>query len=153
MLVTPHHSIGDLVLGMHEEDVTAILGQPQERDEEIDPDDNVSIHYTYPQQNLQLTFWGDCDFKLGSITCADPAATLDGKAIVGISESDLTSQHPSFALEDSIDDDDSDDEAGWQNYEDLERELNAWLAEGKVQNISIGPAWQDDEETPIWPTT
>lgn len=144
MIVTPKVSVGDLVLGMSESDVQALLGQPDSRREEADEADDVNIHLEYKDKRLALSFWGDCDFRLGTITVENKAILLDDKKLIGLSEAEFQKTYPDFELAEDLDD-------LWKNYEDTNRELDVWVAEGVVSSFSIGPGWEDDDDTPIWP--
>lgn len=71
--------IDQLVFGMKQKDVTALLGKPNRNYE--DEDENVI--YAYNAQKMRLTFYKDEEFKLGYIVASSPDLELSDVKLIG----------------------------------------------------------------------
>ncbi|WP_374548821.1 hypothetical protein [Flavobacterium sp.] len=90
MKVNLKNGIGDLLFGMKQKDVEAILGKPNKQF--LDDDNNVI--YLYNNQKLRLTFYEDENFRLGYIITSNPEATVLDKKVIGKNIDDVKKSLP-----------------------------------------------------------
>lgn len=79
MIVNLKNGIGDLLFGMKQKDVEAILGKPNKQF--LDEDKNMI--FVYYNEKLRLTFYEDENFRLGYMITSNPEATVLGKKVIG----------------------------------------------------------------------
>lgn len=79
MKINPKNGIDQLLFGMKQKNVIAILGNPDKQFE----DDDSNIIFLYNQDKLRLTFYEDEDFRLGYMITSNPNATLLDKKVMG----------------------------------------------------------------------
>ncbi|KOS08025.1 hypothetical protein AM493_19685 [Flavobacterium akiainvivens] len=79
MKINLKSGIGQLLFGMKEKDVVALLGEPTRRFK----DDEKNTVYQYNDTKLRLTFYADEDFKLGYIIGGAQNLELLGSTAIG----------------------------------------------------------------------
>jgi len=79
MTVNLKNGIDNLLFGMKQKDVEAILGKPNKQF----LDDDKNVIYLYNKEKLRLTFYEDEDFRLGYIITSNPSATVLSHKVIG----------------------------------------------------------------------
>ncbi len=141
--ILPKVGFGNIKLGASRDAVEKLLRLP----DEIELQAELEV-WRY-DETLELTFSAEVDYRLSCITVSNQNASLDGKAVIGLSEEALVEAFPFLTL-------DSDPEApeaenNGKDYICLERELSVWLVDDKVINVSLFPAFDGSGEQPLWP--
>ena len=75
---------GNIKLGMKEADIEEILGEPDDVDEIVYPDGEVSKTYNYDQIGIDLTFESDNENRLSYISFFDEQFHIMEKIRIGI---------------------------------------------------------------------
>ncbi|MBK6362340.1 MAG: hypothetical protein IPL63_08125 [Saprospiraceae bacterium] len=147
--------IGELKFGMTKDQVSSLLGKPDEIenipgiDEEVN-DDLVSWHY----DNLEISLVFDrlYDWKLVSISGSDAFYTLHGRSVVGIPLDEFEDFFENLGIEITNSEDLSDEDN--PNFYLIESEdigLLVWFDEGEAVEFQILPDVAEDGETIMWP--
>ena len=145
--------IGSLKFGITRKEVTAILGEPSEKETiEGDEDMGNSEAWHYDELELSVTFDEDDDWKLSSIAASSPDFTFEGVDLLGLSQEEVMQQIEIMNLgdietEEIVGDEDEDQQVATI----AEVSLNLWFEDGKLSEIQWAPYWDEDEETYIWP--
>lgn len=139
MKINPKIGIDDIKLGMNQNQVKSILGQPSSIEKEKHEESWLYDH------GIELMFQKVDLYLLGSITVTDPAAELDSKSIIGLGEQELLERFPYLALEDDF-------EENGKDYTSSEKELSVWVSEGIVSNVTVFPNYDETGEIPLWPS-
>lgn len=145
--------IGSLKFGITRKKVTAILGEPSEKETiEGDEDMGNSEAWHYDELELSVTFDEDDDWKLSSIAASSPDFTFEGVDLLGLSQEEVMQQIEIMNLgdietEEIVGDEDEDQQVATI----AEVSLNLWFEDGKLSEIQWAPYWDEDEETYIWP--
>ncbi|MBK9255932.1 MAG: hypothetical protein IPM42_10625 [Saprospiraceae bacterium] len=153
--IIPGVGLGDLKFGLTRDEVTAMIGKPDDVenlpgfDEEVN-DQLESWHYD--EHEFSLVFDADYDWRLVSIAVSDPYFQLDGHNIVGMNRETLQMVLDNLGIEVSNEEDISDeDNPDMQLIESEESGLMIWFDEGEVIEIQILPDVDEDGESLIWP--
>jgi hypothetical protein len=88
MKINLKNGIDQLLFGMKQKDVIALLGQPNRNYK--DEDDNVI--FSYNTQKMRLTFYKDEDYRMGYIVASSTEMELFGNKIIGRTISDVKSE-------------------------------------------------------------
>ena len=88
MEIRPKFGIAQLLFGMKEKDVIAVIGEPDRKFE----DEDSNVIYVYNLLKLRLTFYEDENFRLGYITTSNPQSTVLGIKILGRNINEVTNQ-------------------------------------------------------------
>ena len=153
--IIPGTGLGELKFGLTKDEVTAIVGKPDDIenlpgfDEEVN-DQLESWHYD--ELEFSLVFDGDYDWRLVSIAVSDPFFQLDGHNIIGMKKDTLSLVLDNLGIEISNEEEISDeDNPDMYLLESEDAGLMIWLEEGEVIEIQILPDVEDDGETVKWP--
>ncbi len=149
--IVPGRGIGEILLGMTQEQVEKIVGKPDEI-EEVDYDDGESaITWFYYDLQIDLNFESEDDLRLSFISVENENYALGGKIKVGMDKASVLAACKELNLSDPEIEDFSSEDVPNQELIGLEKEnLNLWFTDGRLDEIQFGPFWKDDE-TPIWP--
>lgn len=129
MKIYPKIGVDTIKFGMSQKQVQAELGAPIGKE-------TTDVEEIWEYANgLELAFEDDL---LSSITLSDEQQLLNDKPIVGISEQVLQEQFPAFSL-------DEDYGSDGKSYYDEQLEIMAWVFDGKVFNVVVFPAYEQDE--------
>ncbi len=79
MTVNLKNGIDNLLFGMKQKDVEAILGKPNKQF----LDDDKNVIYLYNKEKLRLTFYEDENLRLGYIITSNPSATVLSQKVIG----------------------------------------------------------------------
>ncbi len=141
----------NIKLGMKEPEVKKILGEPEDIDEIVYPDGEMSKTYTYDELGFDLTFESDNDNRLSYISFFANKFHIKGKIKIGIDKDKIKELTKKTDFSEPILEDLSDEEFPDNELMSFDREnLNLWFTQEKLDEIQIGPKWKDDD-TPIWP--
>ena len=146
--IHPGVGVGALRLGMSEDEVRGLLGEPEESESRDYGDGVETRDWEYDSVGLSLSFDAEDDFRLGAIIVSDVHATLVGVPVVGLSEAQLL--ETSFgALGPPVLDDEFGDDA--KTYDWDEPNLSSWLDHGVVTSVTVMPRYDESGEVPQWP--
>jgi len=146
--IRPGIGLGALVLGLSENSVRDLIGDPSDI-REVDYGDGINTHvWEFEVLELSLSFSEDEDYRLGMIATSFECSMLRGSRIVGLSEaklldSDFDGLGPPV-LEDDFEDSGKDYAWDWVN-------LSCWVSDGTVVSVSIMPLYDDTGNIPQWP--
>ena len=146
--------LGPVKFGMTRDQVEALLGSPDEVEENVDIDedlDEAAEAWHYDELEMSASFDMEDDWRLGMMAISSEDATLNGKALIGLNRNQLLESLQDMGFEDLVFED-------WSDEEDEDRHLvqsdaaaiNFWLEEGVLTEIQWGPRYLDDE-TVDWP--
>jgi hypothetical protein len=146
--------LGPVKFGMTRDQVEALLGAPDEVEENVDIDedlDEAAEAWHYDELEMSASFDMEDDWRLGMMAISSEDATLNGKALIGLNRNQLLESLQDMGFEDLVFED-------WSDEEDEDRHLvqsdasaiNFWLEEGILTEIQWGPRYLDDE-TVDWP--
>jgi len=148
--------IGDLKFGMTKNEVTVLLGKPDEienipgfEEEEVN-EELVSWHYD--ELEISLVFDAHYDWRLVSISGSDEHFTLHGKSIIGLDQDEFEKMLEDLGIEvTNVEDLSDDDNPNFLLLESEDLGLLVWFEEGEAIEFQILPDVHEDEETIIWP--
>lgn len=112
-------------------------------------DDSLDMILEYHHIGVDLTFSADDEFLLGSITFFSKDFLLKGISLIGLPEAEFLRKGTNIYPDLRLDDDFIDQNA--KDYISISNGLTFWIQDGVVENISIFPDYEDDNDTPIWP--
>ncbi|NJO88476.1 MAG: hypothetical protein HC831_05540 [Chloroflexia bacterium] len=149
--IVPGRGVGEILLGMTQNQVENIIGKPDEI-EEVDYEDGESaITWFYYDLQIDLNFESEDDLRLSFISVENEKYSLGGKIKVGMDKASVLAACKALNLSEPEIEDFSSEDVPDQELIGLEKEnLNLWFTDGKLDEIQFGPFWKDDE-TPIWP--
>jgi len=145
--------LGELKFGMTREQVTAILGQPDDVDQYSDPDleDDSSESWHYDELEISLSYDEDAEWKLVTIAVSAPKYKLNGKELIGLEGDDVMKVLESLNLgPHEIEDWSSEEVPDQKLISFVDAQINFWLVDGELSDIQWGPLFID-EETIKWP--
>jgi hypothetical protein len=140
---------GDIKFGLSEEQVTTLLGPPDEIEEQVYGEDEQANVYYYDSMGISMSFDSEENYKLVEISFEDEAFILLDNIRVGMSRDEFlkaAQQLGEYELEDLSGE-------GFENKELFTFEdanVNIWMDTNGLESIQIGPFWEDDE-TIQWP--
>jgi len=149
--IIPGKGVGNILLGMRRKDVEKILGQPDDKEEITYDDGETSCTYYYFDLQMDLTFESDDDDRLSFISVEGENFNLMDKIKIGESKEKVIQHCKELSFSLPEEEDMSSDDVPNQILVALDNEnINFWFTDNKLDEIQIGPFWQDDD-TPIWP--
>jgi hypothetical protein len=149
--IIPGKGIGDILLGMKIADVEKILGKPDDKEvvEYEDGENSCTLYYFDLQ--VDLTFESDDEDRLSFISVENEQFSIEGKIKVGQSKEEVKNHCKALGFSEPELEDMSSDDVPNQELLSLDHEnINFWFTDDQLDEIQIGPFWEDDE-TPIWP--
>lgn len=106
MIIYPKNGIGDLLFGMRQQHVVALIGKPSKQF----TDEEKNVIYLYNQYKLRLTFYEEEEFRLGYMVISHPDTILFDTKVIGAHPNDIKKVAPEkkyktweLAEEDGID--------------------------------------------------
>ena len=148
--IVPGVGFANLKFGMNEEEVTSVLGKPDEV-EVLDMDDGETVNmYYYDEIGVSMSFDSMADMRMVEIAFENSEYTLNDNLFSGMSK-ELFLKHAEGLGEYDVEDltDEGSDVNELYSFED--KNINIWIREGVVDSIQIGPFWSDDDEEILWP--
>jgi len=149
MEIIPFVGFADIKFGMSEDEVVSILGPAAQRETEQFDDGSNDITLRYAKPGVDLTFYSEDDFRLGTITFFTPNYKVLGNAIIGEDEAVFVGNASNRGFDDLTLEDDFED-LDSKDYFSEKYGISFWVCEGKVDSITIFPEYGDDDEV-IWP--
>ncbi len=153
--IIPGVGVDKLKFGMTRDEVTQLIGNPEEIDN-IPDDEDVMIEslesWFYDEMELTLVFDEDYEWKLVSMAISDEHYTLFGEPIVGRPLNEIIDLFKKNKVEITDRFDVSDESS--TNMEVLESEnegLMVWVMDGEAIEVQIVPEVDQDGSTLIWP--
>ena len=149
--IIPGRGVGNILLGMNKKDVEKILGKPDDQEEINYEDGETSCTYYYYDLKMDLTFESDDDDRLSFISVEGEQFNLKNVIKIGATKEDVINQCKELSFSLPEEEDLSSDDVPNQILVALDNEnINFWFTDNTLDEIQIGPFWEDDE-TPIWP--
>ena len=148
--IKPRRSVGDIILGVTEDDVTQALGSDFDR--AVDDDGDVQVEYG--SLGLRFVFWSDYDFKLGCIGVERSTVSIFSKRLSGLSKSEIE-RFVAEALHTTVSESDgcTHEDDSVQEWIDVDsHSLSFWFDDDELYLIDVFCEWDDDDD-PIWPET
>jgi len=149
-LIVPGVGFANIKFGMTEEEVTSVLGKPDEVEvQEMDDGELVNIYY-YDEIGVSMSFDSMADMRMVEIAFDNSEYTLNDKFFPGMSR-ELFLEHADKIGEYDVEDltDEGSDVNELYSFDD--KNINIWIREGAVDTIQTGPFWSDDDEEILWP--
>jgi len=143
--------VGSILLGMNRKQVEDILGKPDEI-EEVDYDDGGSaLTWFYYDLQIDLNFESEDDLRLSFISVENEDFSLQSEIKVGQTKEAVIKACKELGFSNPDIENFSSEDVSNQELIGLEKEnVNLWFTDGTLDEIQMGPFWEDDE-TPIWP--
>lgn len=140
--------IADIKFGMTKAEVEQILGQPDDKEQELYGEDEEAMleSWHYDEKDLSMGFDEDEDWKLITIAVSDETYTLKGKKVIGLSIENMIDTLNSIGINDL---ELEEDEEISVLYAD-DQSMKVWLEDKTVTEIQWGPLFKD-EDTIAWP--
>lgn len=150
--IQPGVGVGPLVLGMTQAEVREVLGEPEKTETDNDSDDKTrTISWEYRDGDLEADFCSDDDDRLGTITIADPLATLMGAALIGLEEDEFL-ETASKAGIGPIELDEEFEEIDARDFVWEDKNISFWVSDGVLENMTVMPMYDESGEKPQWPS-
>ncbi len=148
--IIPFVGFDQIRLGQTLGQTELLLGKPSEINKEIFRDESLDMIMKYHDLGVDLTFSADDDFLLGSITFLSRNYLLKGISLIGLPEDEFlrmgSALYPDLQIDDHL------TELNAKDYISDSNGLTFWIQDGIVESISIFPDYEDDDDTPIWPS-
>lgn len=145
--------LGDLKFGMDRDAVKALLGEPDEKEQQSyseDGSDN-SESWHYDSLELSLSFDEEDDWRLVTIAVTSRSYQLDGLQPIRLTKEQLEEELEAIGVTDFVFEDHSTDES--PSHELLASDslaMNFWFDEDKCSEVQWGPFYNEDDSV-IWP--
>ena len=149
MNIKPFTSVGPLTLGSSIHKIKNQIGVPSSVNDEDFGDGKITKTFKYDPLGIELCFYEEDEFVLGSITIHSSNATLFGKKVIGLTEERLLTDIKDTAGNKPILEDDFEDSG--KDYAIDSLGLSFWVVAGKVVNVTVFPEYDATGNNPIWP--
>lgn len=148
--IIPHVGFELVKFGMTQEAVESKLGKPSEvYEEKIEGVQEVVMDYQ--DIGVDLSFSSSDNFKLGTISFYERGVLVNDVEFIGMKEEDFLAAADEAGITDLMLEDDFDDLDSKDYYSD-DLSISFWLVDGRVDSITVFPAYDpEDEETVLWP--
>lgn len=90
MNINPKNGVGELLFGMKQNHVEAILGKPNKQFR----DEDKNIICLYNEHKIRLTFYEDEEFRLGYIVVSKENSLLFGNPVIGRTVKEIVNELP-----------------------------------------------------------
>ena len=148
--IVPFVGFDRIKLGQTLGQTELLLGRPSEINKEIFPDDSLDMILEYHHIGVDLSFSTDDEFRLGTITFYSKDFLLKGIPLIGLEEEEFLRKGRNIYSDLKLDDNFTDIYA--KDYSANSNGLTFWVQDGVVNNITIFPNYEADNNTPIWPS-
>ena len=149
--IIPGQGFDKVKLGMTRDEITGLFGNPDETEEFNYDEGDHSISYYYNDLGFEFTFESDNDYVLSYLSVNKDKFHIKNKIHIGMAKDELMDAVKELNFsnpnKEEIDDDDLPNQELFSFYDE---NINLWLVDGILDEIEIGPFWEDDEN-PIWP--
>jgi hypothetical protein len=148
LLVFPHRGIGPFVLGTSRSSIVLAVGNPDYV--ETTTDSSVpQEEWHYDRLNVRLTFSGEHNWRLGSISALGSHAVFNGVRFIGRHTTDLGGLCDSAGIGDLLPDGDYGEYGSCYWSESLGFML--WIESGYVVKLHLFPKFDATGNQPCWP--
>lgn len=148
--IQPGVGLGQLLLGASEAQVRSLLGEPTSIGHEDFGDGVLQHEWEYAYHGLSLSFSADDGFRLGTITTRYEWASLRGLRVIGLTEADVVAG--AFGgLGAPTETDDCGEFGTYYGWDP--QGLSCWVQDAAVVNVCIMPLYDEDGDTPLWPSS
>ena len=147
--IIPQGGINGLSLGIEKPVALNILGEPDDRTYATHEDSSSEEKWEYSDIGVELTFYSEDNWLLGSIAVESEDAELIGQHFIGMDENEFLEKTREVGIEVELEDDFK--ELGLKDYFSDELDLSFWIHDGKVSSITIFPKYDKSGEIPLWP--
>ncbi len=135
MKINPKNGIDQLLFGMKQNHVEALLGKPNKQFD----DEDQNVIYLYNSEKLRLTFYEDENFRLGYIISSNSNASILDTLVIGKKIEEIKKELP-FKLWEVEDFDSTENHFNESNWLILQSEF------GVVIRVEIGAIINDNDE-------
>lgn len=143
--------LGEIKFGMNREQVQALLGDPDEIDQDGDAEDYIMESWHYDAYDMSMSFDEGEEFRLVTIAASAEEYTINGQQLIGLNKTDLITklrmlEFGKLSFEDVSEDDD-------ENHSLVSAEefaVNFWLEDDEVTEIQWTPVFVT-EDVIRWP--
>ncbi len=145
--------LGDLKFGMTREEVSALLGQPDEIDEYTfsGAEEDRSESWHYDDIDLSMSFDSEDGWRMITIAVSSPDYLLSGKTVVGINQDELVQILQHLQLTDIKEENEAAlSMPGYHLVSVPSKFMNFWLEENQVKEVQWSPKFDEDDEVE-WP--
>ena len=150
-VIEPLIGIQGLKLGITRNEVQQILGSPEKCSiKKYEQDNSTDEKWEYLESGLELTFYSDDNWLLGTISITSKEATLKGFNIIGLSEEDLLATLQKIDIMPTILKDDF-SFIDSRDYVCDKYCLSFWVQDGVVSDVTIYPEYDKSGNVPLWP--
>lgn len=147
--------LGPVRFGMTRDQLTQLLGKPDEVEENVDMDEDLDEQaeaWHYDALEASFSFDAEDDWRLGMIAISDGDVTLNSRKLIGMNRQTLLENLQDMGFDDLVFED-------WSDEDDPDRKLvqseaaaiNFWLEDGELCEIQWGPRMLDDDNVD-WPS-
>ena len=145
--------IGDIKFGLETDEVIALLGDPDEveQDSFSSSDEDIAESWHYDEHEISLSFDEDAEWRLVTIAVSSSDFTLNDEKIIGESMYVIKKIIKDQKLGDTETEDFSDADTPNQKLLSVfKSSINFWFENDILTEVQFGLLWKD-EENPIWP--
>jgi hypothetical protein len=149
--IEPGVGLGTLRFGLKRNEITAILGEPDDVDVFTDEEDYTTESWHYDEIELSLSFDEAEDWRMTAIAVSDPKFMLAGQQIIGMQRDELIEKLTAMNLGELSFEDWSSAELPDHKLISIDAlSLNLWMEFDELTEIQWGPLFNDEDEI-IWP--
>ena len=146
--------LGDVKFGLTREEVTSLMGEPEEK-EVFDLNDDADFKtesWHYDEYEVALSFVLFDEWRLVSITCSSEDSLFEGSEVIGLKKKQLLKLLEKSKVKDvQFENCSSDDVEDLLLVFSMQLGMNFWLEEGLVTDVEFGIRYNEKEE-PLWPS-
>ena len=146
--------LGDVKIGLTREEVTSLMGEPEEK-EVFDLNDDADFKtesWHYDEYEVALSFVLFDEWRLVSITCSSEDSLFEGSEVIGLKKKQLLKLLEKSKVKDvQFENCSSDDVEDLLLVFSMQLGMNFWLEEGLVTDVEFGIRYNEKEE-PLWPS-
>ena len=145
MQIKPKIGFDNVRLGTSRKEVLVILGEPSSKSTLTSlSKDKEEYGYNWKYKGgIELSFFDDYDYLLSEISIKSEEALFREKKLIGLSEQDLKCEFPELEIYYKF--------SGAVAYLDTEFELRFIVSNNVVEEVTILPETDENEENPVWP--
>lgn len=138
MNINPKNGVGDLLFGMKQQHVMAMLGKPDKQY----TDEEKNVVYLYNKHKIRLTFYEEEEFRLGYIVISDPEAVLFDRKVIGGNPKEIQSELPQKAFKTW----EAAEEDGVVSYFNEDNWLMLIAEFDEITKVEVGAIFNDNDE-------
>lgn len=138
MIIYPKNGIGDLLFGMKQQHIIALIGKPSKQF----TDEEKNVIYLYNQYKLRLTFYEEEEFRLGYMVISHPEAILFDKKVIGSHPENMKKEAPEKVYKTW----ELADEDGVESYFNEDNWLMLISEFDEITKVEVGAIINDEDE-------